>query len=375
MAQPAHYKHDLGDGLTLDAFSVDPSITLQELREGVQSKDGTAKLDLEKLASEMPLAAHLTSLADLKIEISDKLYEVPEQLQAFRDAVQFQSDSIGRYNGNVLIVDGRLQIPLRTFKGGFYDFIATKLDTRPSELVHEFEILNMLPKGSLFWRAFGKAGGEKKAREIDDKLRGKYGEGRTIEELFREWGVNPDKRARYFAFAYMLRPDNGNEISFVQRAKGMAIAADCISIPGSTPNPPFDEAGFDINSYLREHISKEIQEEFKLETKEFDTGRLYLIDDATQIPFAAVEIISPFTTGNLAERIYGTPDAVKEHPILYSMPVEAIGTFLNRFKIWPSTSFVMHNFYEDEMQKKNRPLTTDEVQQLDQIYGPCGSGY
>lgn len=333
------YEHDLGNRLSLNAFSIDPSMNADALKDMVVSKDGQPTPDLENLVKETVFVDKVDSVEGLQIQISDERYMVPDLLKKFRKAVQFQSDSIGRYNGPVLIVDQKVQVPLRCFKGSFYDFVATKLDTVPSDLEGDLQILAMLPEDSLFWRAFSesflKAGGQRRLREIYNDIKGLHGKGKKIEQLFNEEDIPPAARARYFGLGYIVLTNNGNEISFVQRAKGMAIAADCISNAGSTPNPPFDEPGFDIHKYLNAHIREEMGEEYNLQPSEFNVGGLMVFDDNKQVPFADVIISTPLKTRDLAERIYGKKQAIKEHPVLYSTSPNAISKIIERFPIFP----------------------------------------
>lgn len=349
MVKGAVYKHNLKKGMYLTAYSADPSINKNKLREFVASKDGKINPEIaDREAVKTIYVGKVSSVKDLGIKISNQGYNVPKQLQSFRDAVQFQSDSIGRYNGPVLIVDGIVKIPLETFRGGFYDFIATKLDMVPSKLEEELLTLTQLPKYSLFWKAFSKAGGEKKAREVYDKLKGEYDKGKNIAALFQQWGINPDKRARYFGLGYLLLTDNGRELGFVQRAKGMAIAADCISNPGSTPNPPFNESEFNINSYLERHIKTEMEEEFNFKISEFKIGDLYIFDSVDEVPFANVTLITPLSMSEIAERIYRNQEAIKEHPIVYSIKTDGIEELINRFPIYPAFAQTLKIFQQNK---------------------------
>lgn len=300
--EPASYKYDLGKGVSLEAFSIDPKLKKEDLELLLSSKDGTAQPNFKAIAQNIPLIAHLQSLDDLEVRLDlEKEYRVPQQLQAYREAVGKNSDAKGRHNGPVALVDGPLDIPLQLFRGGYYDFIATKLKAIP----HDF-VPNQYPAG------------------------------KTVEQLFNEWGLHNEERARYLGFAYLMLADDGRELTFVQRAKGMAIAPDCISVPGSTPNPKF-APDFNFQQYCREHIQEEINEEFRLADSEFKVGGLYLFDDKREVPFAAIEIRTPLATRVIAERIYGDAQAIKEHPVIYSMPPEGVDLLLQRFSVFPST--------------------------------------
>jgi hypothetical protein len=120
----------------------------------------------------------------------------------------------------------------------------------------------------------------------------------------------------------------------------MAIAPDCIAFSGSTPNPKFSPT-FNFQQYCKEHVTAEIMEEFSLEPTEFQLAGIHLFDDTEQAPFGALEIQTPNTTGNLAERIYGNAQAIKEHPVLYSVPLEGVDSLLKRFAVFPSNVQVL----------------------------------
>lgn len=327
-----NYKHNLGEGFTLNAYTIDPMITQENLKEIISSNEKKSISNLNNLINNTKFIEKIDSLDKFKIHISNKRYNVPKQLQSYREGIQFQGDSIGRYNGPVLIVNKEVQNPLKCFKGGFYDFIATKLDAIPSKLENEFRILNMLSEDSLFWKIFSKVESKKRVKEIYNKLKGQYKAGKTIKELFKKWDINPNKRAKYFGLSYLLCTQNGKEISFVQRAKNMAVAADCISNPGSTPNPPFNEKKFNIHKYLKKHIINEMYEEYKIKSSEFSIKRLFLFDDP-EVSFANIEMITSLSTMEIAKRIYGNPDSIKEHPIVYSIDSRAINKLMGRFEM------------------------------------------
>ncbi len=398
MTKQAHYRHDLGGELYFDAFAVDPELDESGLVEFVNSraKDSLIKPDSEKLARDFHSVAHLGSFDELKVEVSDQPYEVPEALKPYRDAGRILYDKT-MFNGPIAIVDSPVQIPVRIRPGGYYDFKATEHGADPAKTLTE--LLNGNPE-DLFINTFRCAGTEEKfrarynpelvsrfraqslaefleaqgfseaerklfdrktvgelletqgelfsrafdieAREIRGLQRAQYSPG-TLEQVMPELGITNDQRARYLGFAFMMQPGNGREISLVQRAKGLGIAADCISSSGGTP--PFQKEfltpGFDFPKFYTDEVKKEMGEEYNLEQGEFDIGGVYLIDERKQIPFGAVEITTPATTAELAQRIYGKKDAIKEHPILYGMPIEATESFLNRFEIFPAIRFAL----------------------------------
>ncbi len=303
--KPITYNHHLGGGIYLEAISVDPKLTERDLAELLTSKEGTAQLESDAIAC-VRYAGSVDRFSDLSVHINlERTYVVPPQLQAYRDAVQKNSDAKGRYNGPVAIIEGAVEMPLRLMQGGYYDFIATKLGNVPHDLAPE-----------------------------------SYPSGKTVAELFGEWGIDREDRARYLGFAQVLVTESGAKLNLVQRAKGMAIAPDCIAFSGSTPNPKF-VPGFDFHGYCRQHINDEMDEEFQLKPEEFTLAGVHLFDDRLQSPFAALEINTPQSTRSLAERIHGDAQAIKEHPVLYSVPLEGIDAVLNTFPVFPSTVQVL----------------------------------
>ncbi len=303
--QSVKYKYHLGGGIYLEAFSVDPDLKEKDLAELISSKDGTAQLDSGSITC-VKHAGHVNRFDELEVRLNlEKTYTVPMRLQAYREAVGRNSDAKGRYNGHVAIVDGAVGIPLQLFQGGYYDFIATKLGNVPSELVPE-----------------------------------QYPAGKTIVELFKEWEVNLEERARYLGFAHVMFTENGEKLSLVQRAKGMAVAPDCVALSGSTPNPKFAPC-FNFQQYCKEHINAEMKEEFALEPGEFQLAGVHLFDDTEQSPFGALEIKTPKATQMLAEGIYGNIQAINEHPVLYSVPLGGVDMLLRRFAVFPSTVQVL----------------------------------
>ncbi len=303
-ANPLRYKYDLGGGVYLEAFSVDPALKEEDLADLLSSNGQASQSDAND--SDVRHVGSVGRFDDLEVRINVvNQYQVPRQLQAYRDAVGRVSDAKGRYNGPVAVIDGPVTIPLHLFQAGYYNFIATKLKAVPHELVPD-----------------------------------QYPAGKTIEQLFYEWGIDREERARYLGFAHLLLTDGGKKLSFVQRAKGMAIAPDCISLSGSTPNPGFT-ADFNFQDYCKKHIQEEMQEEFNLNGSEFYLDGVHLFDDEKEVPFAALEITTPLPTRTLAERIYGDEQAIKEHPVLYSIPIEGVALLLERFPVFPPVAHVL----------------------------------
>lgn len=307
MAQePAEYRHDLGNGLHLDVFSLDPNIDENGLVKTVISMDGKANPNSYSSATDMVLKEHIKHLSELKIEVSDKKYSVPEPLKAYREAIGKKWDSEGKFNGPVMIVEGEVRLPLRVMQGSYYDFAATRLTEQPAKLLPEI-----------------------------------YEAGKTVEDILRENGISLEQRARYFALSHLMRPSEGREFLLVQRAKGMGIARDCVSTSGSTPDvylnkPGLKKPGFGIEFWWSHHFAEEMQEEFKLKWGDFWVNDMYIFDDKKSIPHGAVQITTPMSTKEIAQGAYGDAKVLKEHCILYSMAPEAVNLFLERFPVFPA---------------------------------------
>lgn len=398
MPKGAFYKHDLGKGLSLNAYAVDPSINESALKEIVSSKDGTRDPKLQPQDS--IFVARVNSINDLKIKVLEGTYKVPEQLQAYRDALGFQWDAKNRRPGPVLIVDKILQHPIKGYPGTFYDFGATKLDAVPYKLEHELNVLNKIPKDSLIWRAFSenlikgngkktlkavynelvsnsqteagrlsnlpddslfwgmsalsfaKAGGGEKLREAFKTIREQYFKGKTVETIFQDNKIPINERAKYFGLSYVMSPSDGKEVCFVQRAKDMAIAADCISSCGSTPNPRFKEMvvpGYNTQTAININVIKEMNEEWGLEPGDFEIGSIDLFDSVREVPFGSVQIVTPLSTADLVERIHGDQGAIDEHPIVYSTSQQGIKQVLERFPTWLSFGESLKVFAEQNL--------------------------
>jgi len=304
MSGLAHYRHDLGNGMYFDAFSLSPEISESRLKEVARDLDGKANLNLSELKKIIVKKASVAGLGGLEITASEKGgYSVPEPLKAYREAIAKKWDSEGKFNGPVLIVDGELKVPLKVMQGGYYDFATTKLKDIPAKLLPEV-----------------------------------YPEGKTVGDILVDNGISLEERARYFGLAHLMWPSEGKEFLLVQRAKGMGIAADCVSTPGSTPDVQIKKLGlkkpeFGMNHYWSYHLAEEMKDEFKLKWGDFWTGKIDFFEDSKAIPFGAVEIITPLPTSEIAEQAYGDSRVLKEHTILYSMNREAIHAFLQRIPV------------------------------------------
>jgi len=222
------------------------------------------------------------------------------------------------FNGSIMVVSEGVGLPLKTEKGGYFDFKATTPKAIPAEL---------LPK--------------------------EYPSGKTIKELLPTYNLCLDDLARYFAFAFVLLPENGEKISLVKRAKGLGISADCIAFSGGTPEFPKDhnKKDFNITDYFKNIILTEMVEEYKLNANEINIGSSYFTDDRDTIPFLSVEIITPLSLKEIAQRCYGNIDSIKEHPVIISADFNSIPRLINNFAMLPSTAYVLNQIYERKQNK------------------------
>lgn len=392
--QPAEYHHDLGNGMSLSAYAVDPDLDGNALKEIVESQRGDSRPVIQSLEGDISVVGHFNSLRDLRVETSDKPYQVPEQLRAYRDALGIKLDAEGKFSGPIAPVVGPTKIPLKLCRGGYYDFIATQLEQVPADLLPELvggrvkdlfidrfkhargeeerfltryspELIERFQDGTLERFAENRGCGEGEIRLLRDRKieellnahdrlvsgvfdieikqikaleKARYPAGRTIEELMPEWGMENKDRARYIGFAFLMATRNGEEMSLVQRAKGMGVAPDCMSSPGSTPGfPDSDSARF-----YEDHIAEEMNEEYDLRKGDFDINKISLLDFWRDMPFGAVEIVTPFSTKELAQKIYGKQKAIEEHPVLYGLKPEAIGALLDNFDVFPGVALTLN---------------------------------
>lgn len=305
------YRHDLGNGMYLNAFSLDPSINESRLAEIVSSADGKAGVNQFAVPT-ITHTQHLNSIGELTLEPLDGAYQVPEPLRAYRQAIQKDWDSKKRFNGPVLIAQGEIRTPLKVVQGGYYDFAATKLSDEPAKLLPEI-----------------------------------YAQGKTIEQILVENGISPEARAKYFGLAHLMWPSKGSDFLMVERAKGMGIASSTdanrlIATPGSTPDLVLNKLGLDkglgVREYWDYHLADEMQDEFHLNKGDFWVSSVDLFEDTKLIPFGTVNIRTKLSTEEIAKGAFGDPRVLKEHAILYGMPRQAIPAFLQRFPIFPATA-------------------------------------
>lgn len=312
--EPAMYRYDLGRGLYLDAFSLDPNLDESRLAEIVATSDG--KFNPKALAvarATIRKTDSLQSLSELTLEPLEGVYTVPEPLIAYREAIQADWDNKGRFNGPVLIATGEIRAPLRVRQGGYYDFAATKMTDVPAKLLPEV-----------------------------------YESGKTVEDILRHNGISTETRAKYFGMAHLMHLSNGDEFLLVLRAKGMGIADNVIATPGSTPDLVLNKPGlikpnFGIREYWSYHLAEEMKDEFHLGWGDFWVGSIDLYEDKKSIPFGAVNIHTELSSKEISQKAYGDPRVLKEHNIVFGIPRETLPQVLKRFQIFPSVSIALEN--------------------------------
>ena len=130
------YEYDLGDNLSLVAYSLEANIGEKDLEGMISAKDGTGeRVDLERLSRDMPIVGQFESLGGLEINILDEEYVIPQQLAEYRRVMGETLERKGGFNGPIMVVKGDVQVPLTIINGGYFDFKATKLDSSPGELM------------------------------------------------------------------------------------------------------------------------------------------------------------------------------------------------------------------------------------------------
>ncbi len=402
MVEQATYRHDLGNGLYLDAFSLDPNLGQERLEEIVRFKDGKVQPDLQGYISGVDYIGYIRTLSEIGVVPVDESYQVPQQLRAYRNALAQKLDARGQFNGSIAIIQPPLQIPIKFFREGrYYDYQATALNDVPGNLLPE--LLNYKAE-DLFLKRFSLADTEEKfkarydprlvdrfrAKSLDEFLRirglspelaslfrektigellidnhseisrafnievqeiealqrAQYPKGKTIKQLLTNAGLGIESAARYLAFAFIMMPDNGREVSFVYRSPYVGIAPDVMSISGSTPpfTPKIFEPGFNLGFYEGDHLVNQMNHEYGLKKEEYEILGMYAIDDRNSIPALAIEIKTPATTREIAKRIFGKERAIKEHPVLFGHSPQATNTIINRFPLFPPVVYIFDLF-------------------------------
>lgn len=303
----ANYTHNLGGGSVLTAYSIDPAVGKEALRQCVEdsllSKKGKSPADLLALSSSIPRIGVYDHFSGMSPQFSFDKYNVPEQLHAFREAIK-----LGFSESFIVFRNGDISVPAQFIKGEYRDFVSTNLIAIPAKTVP-----------------------------------GKYPEGKTIAQLLPEFGLSDKDVAKWLGCAHFMTPSNGQEFSFVYRGKTLHIAPDCLALSGSTTKFPdhFNHESFNIDNYFRSHLAGEMEEEYYLKQDEFGIGKVHLMNDTAQIPFVAVEIKTDVSTEELATKAYGQKQPMKEHPIFFGTDKSGLRKLLEQVDLFPSTARVM----------------------------------
>lgn len=300
----SRFRYDMGGKVYLDVYSIDPEIREGDLEKTVKSSLLSTKhkspVDLVELSNQIEHIGTYSSFAGVNFQASFDKYSVPEQLRPYRDAIKL------KFNNSIIVFrDGKVFAPPNIIKGEYRDFISTHLKKVPAQLVPE-----------------------------------KYPAGKTIAELLPEWGLSRDSVAKYLAIVHRLSPSNGKEITFVYRNEKVHIAPNCIALSGSTPEFPdnFNHERFSWDDYFKEHIAKEMEEEYCLSKNEISLGKLHFLNDVEEIPMIIVEINTPLSTMQLAEKSYDQPKPKEEHSIFFSVKKEDTKKMLDVFDLHPPTA-------------------------------------
>lgn len=322
-APQATYRQDLGNGMHFEAFSLDPEMDdsgLVKIVTGLAEKSRPPQEQVDSVVRKGSVQwlnnLELEAVRDAKGNVVN--YKVPAPLREYREAIGETWSKSGKFNGPVIIVDGEVRNPLRVMQGGYFDFAATRLDAKPADLAPIC-----------------------------------YEKGKTVENILADAGLGPETRARYFGFAHLMWPSNGKELLLVNRAKGMGIAADCLSTPGSTPDivlakPGLKKPGTDVKGYWSWHVGQEMQEEFALKWADFWVEGVTLYDDTKTIPFGAMNLYTEMSAKDIAQGIYRAKPSERdrvltEHNVIFGMPTEAIPSFLERFPVFPGVTKVLND--------------------------------
>ena len=277
------YSYYLGNESNLNAYSIDPQIGVDKLEAIVRGHlltDGTRGESLDTIYDDAKFIKEVKKFSDLNIQISGDRYEVPCELKLHWDAVNL------KYNDSVIVFkDGRFGNTLNWIEGTYRDFVATQFTREPHLIAPEH-----------------------------------YDADKTVGDLIDEWGMNHKRLARCLGFAHLLTPDNGDEVAFVKRSKGVHVNPDSMTFSGSTPQFPddFDSDGFDIDTYLGNHLADEMEEEHNLGRDEFRVSNIKLMDNVHDKPLLSVNITTERTTRELAELAFNNQRCINEHSIFYS---------------------------------------------------------
>ncbi|MBS3075000.1 hypothetical protein J4429_00915 [Candidatus Pacearchaeota archaeon] len=334
----AVYRQDLGSEMDFEAFSLDPKMDKEGLAKIVNGLAEKPRPSQEQVESVIRTGSvqwmpnlELEAIRDLDGKVVN--YQIPNPLREYRKALGRSLDEKAKtnpmiFNGPVIVAEGEIKNPLRVMQGQYYDFSATQLGNKPADLLKD-KNAQLTP--------------------------GVYPEGKTVENILRDAGLPLEARERYFGFAHLMWPSDGKEFILVNRARGLGIAADCLSTPGSTPDLFLDKPGlkrgipgFGIKEYWSYHMGQEMLEEFALKWGDFWVEGITLYDDTRTIPFGAINIYTEMSAKQIAQGIYHAKPSerdrvLKEHNVIFGMPAEAIPHFLERFPVFPGVTKVLND--------------------------------
>ena len=126
-----HYRNDLGNGEYLDAYSINPEMKGDDLKDFVISK-ATGGTNIKRYSKDIkiiepPEDKKLWTLEGLNFSAIDKRYKVPEELAAYRAALAINEDIKGNFNGPIGIITGKPGTDITFIGGGFYDWRGTQI--------------------------------------------------------------------------------------------------------------------------------------------------------------------------------------------------------------------------------------------------------
>ena len=90
---------------------------------------------------------------------------------------------------------------------------------------------------------------------------------------------------------------------------------------------------------------EELKDEYDLE--EYETGRVYMVEHPFS-PNLVVQINTHLTTEELAKRNFGREGAIREHPILYAVKLNAVPELIRRFPLFGASPYLMHIEYGEK---------------------------
>lgn len=358
MANARGFTHRFSDGTLLEAFSVDPHTDPEEVVKANLAKPALGQAALESLAKQLPVVFDVTDLREVPTVIIDQPYEVPEVLRPFSAVVvqELLAKNPSMFPGPI-IAYARREEGMELRRANYFDFLSTN-------------------------RSF-------------DKVPANYAgnpsqlpESKTLAEIVNEGRVlTRADMVNYLGQAFFVIADG--QLGYVQRATGLGIAAGIPATAGGTP--PFDDyhtrasamlrgvsgltdeqrtviyanarknfgpesqcpvgffaPDFSFPDYIIKETAKEMNEEFLMKPEEFDVVRFKVTENMTlgtaSTPFIATVIRTTLSWSTLAERCYGNPGVIKEHPIIYALEAspKAIAALVDQMCMLDLAAYMGH---------------------------------